>query len=137
MAEPSAFVLDTFAWLAYLQDEPAAARVEQVLEQAAKEKRPVFVSIINLGEVLYIIERRGGVSKAQAALALIRQLPIEILPADEPAVFAAAHIKANHALSYADAFTVAAAIRQNAQLLTGDPEFKSVEHLVKVEWLGK
>ena len=137
MAEPSAFVLDTFAWLAYLQDEPAAARVEQVLEQAAKEKRPVFVSIINLGEVLYIIERRGGLSKAQAALALIRQLPIEILPADEPAVFAAAHIKANHALSYADAFTVAAAIRQNAQLLTGDPEFKSVEHLVKVEWLGK
>ena len=137
MAEPSAFVLDTFAWLAYLQDEPAAARVEQVLEQAAKEKRPVFVSIINLGEVLYIIERRGGVPKAQAALALIRQLPIEILPADESAVFAAAHIKANHALSYADAFTVAAAIRQNAQLLTGDPEFKSVEHLVKVEWLGK
>ena len=137
MAEPSAFVLDTFAWLAYLQDEPAAARVERVLEQAAKEKRPVFVSIINLGEVLYIIERRGGVSKAQAALALIRQLPIEILPADEPAVFAAAHIKANHALSYADAFTVAEAIRQNAQLLTGDPEFKSVEHLVKVEWLGK
>ena len=137
MAEPSAFVLDTFAWLAYLQDEPAAARVEQVLEQAAKEKHPVFVSIINLGEVLTIIERRGGVSKAQAALALIRQLPIEILPADEPAVFAAAHIKANHALSYADAFTVAAAIRQNAQLLTGDPEFKSVEHLVKVEWLGK
>jgi predicted nucleic acid-binding protein len=137
MAEPSAFVLDTFALLAYLKDEPAAERIEQLLEQAGKEKCRLFASIMNLGELLYIIERRGGISKAQDALALIRQLPIEILPADEQAVFAAAHIKASHALSYADAFAAAAAMRDQAVLLTGDPEFKSVEHLVKVEWLAK
>ena len=137
MADKFAFVLDTFALLAYLQDEPAAARIENVLEGAGKEKCRLFASIINLGEVLYITERRGGVSKAQDALALIRQLPIEILPADEQAVFTAAHIKANHALSYADAFAVAAAIRENAVILTGDPEFETVEQLIKVEWLGK
>ncbi len=137
MADKFAFVLDTFALLAYLQDERAGARIEKVLEDAGKEKCRLFASIINLGEVLYITERRGGASKAQDALALIRQLPIEILPADEQAVFAAAHIKANHALSYADTFAVAAALRQKATVLTGDPEFKSVEQLVKVEWLGK
>jgi ribonuclease VapC len=137
MAEPSAFLLDAFALLAYLQDEPAAARVEQVLEQAGKGKCRLFVSIINLGELLYIIERRGGASKAQEALALIQQLPIEILAADEPAVFSAAHIKAAHALSYADAFAVAAATHENACILTGDAEFKDVEQLVKVEWLVK
>ena len=137
MAEPSAYVLDSFALLAYLTDEPAAERVEQVLGQAAKEKCRLFLSIINLGEILYTVERRGGLSKAQEALALVRQLPIEILPADEQAVFAAAHIKATHALSYADAFTVAAAFRQKAVILTGDPEFKNVEKMIKVEWLGK
>ena len=137
MAEPSAFVLDTFALLAYLQDEPAAARVEQLMEQAVKEKCRLFISIINLGEVLYIIERRGKASKAQEALALIRQLPIEILAADEPAVFSAAHIKASHALSYADAFAVAAALHENACILTGDVEFKGLEKMVKVEWLCK
>jgi len=137
MADKFAFVLDTFALLAYLKDEPAAARIEKVLVVAGKEKCRLFASIINLGEVLYITERRGGVSKAQDALALIRQLPIEILPADEQAVFAAAHIKANHALSYADAFAVAAAIRENAVILTGDPEFESVESVVTVEWLEK
>ena len=70
-------------------------------------------------------------------MALIRQLPIEILPADEPAVFASAHIKANHALAYADAFAVAAAIGKGALILTGDPEFKSIEQMAKVEWLEK
>ena len=137
MAEKTAFVLDTFALLAYLKDEPAAARIEKVLELAGKDKCRLFASTMNLGELLYITERRGGISKAQDALALIRQLPIEILPADEQAVFSAAHIKATHALSYADAFAVAAAVLEQAVVLTGDPEFESVEELVKVEWLGK
>jgi ribonuclease VapC len=137
MTEKPAFVLDTFALLAYLKDDPAAARVEQVLELAGKNQCRLFASIINLGELLYITERRGGISKAQDALALIQQLPIEILPAGEQAVFSAAHIKATHALSYADAFVVAAAIHEQALVLTGDPEFESVEELVKVEWLGK
>ena len=137
MAEPAAFVLDAFALLAYLRDEPAAARIEKVLVDAGKEKCRLFVSIINLGEILYIIERRGGISKAQDALALIRQLPIQIMSADEQAVFSAAHIKANFALSYADAFAVAAAVSENAVILTGDPEFETVESIVKVEWLEK
>ena len=135
MADPSAFVLDTFALLEYLQDEPAAARIQKVLEDALKEKCRVFASIINLGEVLYITERRGGAVKAHDTLALIRQLPIEILPADEQFAFSAAHIKANYAVSYADAFAVAAALSQTATLLTSDREFKSVAPLLSVEWL--
>jgi predicted nucleic acid-binding protein len=63
--------------------------------------------MINLGGLLYITERKGGVAKAQDALALIRRLPIEILPADEQAIFAAARIKANYAISYAGSFVVA------------------------------
>ncbi len=135
MAESTAFVLDSFALLAYLQDESVASRIEKLLENAGKEKCRLFLSMINLGELLFITERRGGVAKAQDALALIRQLPIEIVPADEQTVFAAAHIKANHSLSYADSFVVAIAIQENATIVTGDPEFQSIEKLAKVEWL--
>jgi predicted nucleic acid-binding protein len=85
--------------------------------------------------MLSIIERRAGVAKTQDALALIRQLPLEILPADEQAVFAAAHIEASHTLSYANAFAVASAIQENAVVLTSDPEFETVASLVTVEWL--
>jgi ribonuclease VapC len=135
MTESAVFVLDSFALLAYLQDEPVASRIEKLLDNAAKEKCSLFLSIINLGEILYITERRGGVVKAQDALALIQQLPIEILFVDEQTVFAAAHIKANHSISYADSFAVAAAMQEDAAIVTADPEFHSVEAIVKVEWL--
>jgi len=58
----------------------------------------------------------------QEVLASIRQLPINILPADEQTVLDAAHIKANHAISYADSFVVVAAMSEGAVILTGDPE---------------
>jgi ribonuclease VapC len=135
MAEQISFVLDSFALLAYLQDEPVASRIEKLLENAGKEKCLLLFSLINLGELLYIIERRGGVAKAQDALALIRQLPIEIVPVEEQMVFAAAHIKANYPLSYADAFAVVVAMEKNASIITGDPEFQSVEALIRIEWL--
>ena len=137
MADQPAFVLDTFALLAYMQDEPVAARIEKLLENARKDKCRLFISLINLGEILYITERRGGVAKAQDALALIRQLPVEVLPADEQVVFSAAHIKANHTISYADSFAVSIALNENAVILTGDPEFEAVESLVTIEWLQK
>jgi predicted nucleic acid-binding protein len=135
MADLPAFILDSFALLAYLQDEPAAPRVETLLENAKKEKCNLMISVINLGEILYITERRGGVAKTQDTLALIQQLPVEILPADEKAVFSAAHINANYAISYEDSFVVAAAVEKDAVILTNDPEFESTKLIVRVEWL--
>jgi ribonuclease VapC len=72
MDNPPAFSLDTFALLAYLLDEPAAARIEKLLKDARQGKCRLYLSIINLGEILYITERRGGVEKVQDALALLQ-----------------------------------------------------------------
>ena len=135
MTDTAVFVLDSFALLAYLQDEPVASRIEKLLENAHQGKGRLLLSIINLGELLYITERRGGIARAQDALALIRQLPIDILLADEQTVFSAAHIKANHAISCADSFVAAIAMQEEAVILTGDPEFQSVETLIQLEWL--
>lgn len=93
------------------------------------------MTVINIGEVLYITERTGGGMAARAVAGLLDSLPIQVVDADRELTFAAAHIKAGHALSYADAFAVALALRLDAVLITGDPEFRSVESLVKVEWL--
>jgi ribonuclease VapC len=135
MAEQTSIVLDCNALLAYLQDEPAGSRIEKLLVNAKKGKYQLSLSLTNLGGILYIIERRGGIEKAQDALALIGQLPIEIPLVDEQTVFTAAHIKAKHAISFADAFVVATAIQENATVVTADPEFQSVEAAVQVEWL--
>jgi predicted nucleic acid-binding protein len=131
------YLLDSFAVLAYLNNEPGRQQVEAILEQAQKRQCRIYMCMINLGEVLYSVERRRGFIAAQKTLMLLQSLPIKILEVTNELVLEAAHIKASHPLSYADAFAVAIAIKQKAIVLTGDPEFESVETMVTVEWLGK
>ena len=131
------FVLDSFALLAYLNGEPGRARVKEVLKSAEQGAGRVFLCMINFGEVLYTTERRRGFATAQGVQSLIESMPITIVEATRTFVLEAAHIKANHALSHADAFAVASALRENAIVLTGDPEFGAVESIVTVEWLEK
>ncbi len=47
---------------------------------------------------------------------------------------AAAHIKAEHQLAYADAFAAALAVSNGATLVTGDPEFKVLEDSLSIHW---
>jgi len=131
------YILDSFAFMAYFENEPGAERVEQILQDVRDGKAHAFISIINLGEVVYNTERRHGLNKAQDTLALIQEMPIEVLPADDQTVFAAAHIKANHPISYADAFVIVAAQKLNGIVMTGDPEFHDVTELAQVEWLKR
>jgi predicted nucleic acid-binding protein len=137
VANKSVYLLDGFALLAYLNDEAGCTRVQEILALAEGRKCRVVMCLVNLGEVLYITERERGLAMAQSVLALAESLPLELLDASRDLVLDAAHIKAHHPLSYADAFAVAAAVRENAVVVTGDLEFKSVEELIKIEWLGR
>jgi predicted nucleic acid-binding protein len=137
MHDLPAYVLDSFAFIAYLEDEPAAQRIQKLLEDAKENKCRLYISIINLGEILYSVERNNGLAKTHEVLALIQSLPLEILPADNQSVLAAAHIKATHPISYADAFVVVAAQNINGTIMTGDPELEEVTELAKIEWLKK
>lgn len=130
-----AYVFDSFAMLAYLEGEAGMETVKKRLRQAETEAFAAYLCLINLGEILYITERERGIQQARAVLGMIEQLPLTLLPADREAILAAAHIKASYPLAYADAFVVAAAQMEQAAILTGDPEFRNVEHLVSVEWL--
>ncbi len=109
-------VLDSWALLAYLKGEPAADRIEAVwLAEGAA------ISSINLGEVLYIRAREEGHDVAVASLKVIRKR-LEVIDPDWPLVEAAAKIKADGGLSYADAFCIATAVKLDVSLWTGDPE---------------
>lgn len=132
---PDSYVLDSFALLAYLEDEAGAERVHAVLAQGQVGKADIAMCIINYGEVLYITERERGLPTAQHVIAMIDQLPITVVDADRALTFAAAHVKASGRLSYADAFAAALAEIREATLLTGDPEFHQVESFIAIEWL--
>ena len=93
------YILDSYAVLAHLEGEAGQATVGHILADAQAGRCIARFSLINLGEVLYIIERERGLQQAYLALAGIQQLPIEIVPASQKMVFAAAHIKATCAVS--------------------------------------
>jgi predicted nucleic acid-binding protein len=131
------YVLDSHAILAYLQAEPGDIRVRELLEKATQEECRLHMCVVNLGEVIYIVERGAGFAKAEDTLAAIAQLPIEIADADRELTLATARLKAVCPIAYADCFAAALAQTTNAILVTGDPEFKKLkpEWEVRVEWL--
>jgi predicted nucleic acid-binding protein len=134
---PENYVFDSFALLAYLEDEAGATRIEALLEQARKETTQIWMSVVNLGEVLYITEREQGLPQSRQVLAAIEQLPLIFVEVDRGLALSAAHIKANFPLAYADAFAIALAQHKNAYVVTGDREFEQVESLITVEWLPR
>ena len=135
MPDLPVYVLDSYAILTLFEAEAGVDQVEAILNDAVQNNAHLYMSQINLGEILYIIERERGLSAAQRALATIEQLPIELLEATRERILQAAHIKATARLSYADAFAVAAASEFNGSVLTGDPEFSEVENEIFVTWL--
>ncbi len=139
VTNPTAFTLDSFALLAYLEGEAGMPRVQAILAAALAGSHTVYLSLINLGEILYIVERERGLTAARRTLAAIDQLPIQVVPVSRTIVLAAAHIKASYPVSYADAFAVVTARDYGAVLVTGDPEFKSIvdAELVAIEWLPR
>ncbi len=130
------YVLDTFALVALFQDEPGAARVQELLNEAT-ETTPVYLTAVNLGEVLYTIERRQGQHAASDTLALIDTLPIDVRPVDRDLALRAARLKATVRLGYADCFVAALADTLDATVLTGDPDFSAVEDRIAIEWLPR
>lgn len=129
------YVLDSFALLAYFQAEPGGAKVRDLLKKASAKKAAAFLSVIDLGEIIYITERKLGPKTSENTLEDIFRLPIQLAEANMDRVLSAAHIKAQYAISYADAFVVSLAQELKATIATADPEFKKVESLTKILWL--
>ncbi len=130
-----AYVLDSFAALAYLEAEVGGAAVRALLESARDRQARLVMSMINVGEVYYILYRERGEEQAEAALADLRALPITLHAATDERIVAAARLKARVPIAYADAFAATLAQELNALLVTGDPEFKIIETQVNVMWL--
>ncbi len=119
------FVLDSYALLAFFRDEAGADDVEKLLNEAAEDKHELYVTVINAGEVYYMSCRKDSVAKANQVWDAMKKFPLHFIEVDMDLSLAAAKIKANYKLSFADAFAVAIAIQKKATLLTGDDEFES------------
>lgn len=119
-------VLDAWAILAFYEDHPRAGAVFEAIDSGE-----AVISAVNLGEVLYQLERELGWKRAVELVEALRSVTFVEEP-DWELVCAAAHIKAGGGLSYADCFCIATAQKHGAALYTGDPEILSLEASVSM-----
>jgi len=104
-------VLDSWALIAFFEDEPAADEVEKLLHQAAEEKHKLLLSVVNWGEIFYSTMRAVSQQAAEEKAGEIASLPIEIVGLGEDLKLTrqAAIYKATRKMSYADCFAAALA----------------------------
>lgn len=125
------YVLDSFAIMAWLKNsEPSASTVNGILLGDAD----VVMSAINIGEVAYTLRKRFRPKDAELFLSRVPNLPFEIVVPAFPDILEAATLKSRYPISYADAFAAQLALKRDAPLVTGDPEFRGIAGLTFV-WL--
>lgn len=141
VSSPDSYVLDSFAVIAWLRDEPGADTVQGLLEWAEQKRAKILLSWMNIAEIYYITKRRSIEPDPQLAadkvVELLEHLPIQIEPISKLEAVGAARLKADYAMSLADAFAATLAKTYNARLVTGDPEFEAldVKKEVSILWL--
>ena len=129
------FIFDSHALLKLFQKEKGYEKIIRLLEEILKGGTKKYLNAINLGEIIYSTKREFGDQKKVEVLANIERLSFTILPVPNNLIFQAAEYKAQYGISYADCFALASAIEYKAMIVTGDPEFKKVEHLVDIVWV--
>ena len=126
-------MLDSYALLSYLKKESKYEKVKNLL---SSDEFLILMNEINLGETFYIVAKERGLENAHYFIeTILPSLPIDHGPNIFEDVLEAAKIKANYTLSYADCFAIHTALKEEATLVTGDPEFKKVEKIVKIDWV--
>jgi predicted nucleic acid-binding protein len=128
-------VLDSYALMAFFEDEPGADLVRNLLLKAEESDLKLLMSVVNLGEVWYSIARTTSPETADQYIHEIQGMAIDIVDADWGLTHQAAVFKANGNIAYGDCFAAALAKSHQAELITGDREFKTLEDEIKISWL--
>jgi len=105
--KPKAYVLDTWAVIAYFEDEPSAQQIADLISTAHEEAIPVYMTIVNVGEVWYTIARELSEDDANGSIKELHDLRIQFVDADWELTLEAAHFKSQNKMSYADCFAAA------------------------------
>jgi uncharacterized protein with PIN domain len=133
-------LLDAYALVALVADEPAAEEVEAILRTGGAR-----VVVVNLAEAVDIAQRVHGIS-AEATRAALEPLfvtdVLAVTVSDIVRGWRAAHVRVEHddkkasAISMADCFLLAHAMIDGGPIATADPPVASVARSQGVDVIG-
>jgi uncharacterized protein with PIN domain len=133
-------LLDAYALVALIADEPAADRVETILRNSGAR-----IVVVNLAEAVDICSRVRNLSTEEVRAViepLILGNVLSLAVSDEPQAWLAAEIRAEHydrrsaALSMADCFLLAHGMTDGGPIATSDPPLASVAAGLELEVIG-
>ena len=95
----------------------------------------MLITVVNAGEIWYIVAREASAADADASIKQLRDLGVKFVDVDWELAKIAGNFKSRHKMSFADCFAAALAKQKRGHLATGDPEFTQVESEISIEWL--
>ena len=129
------YVLDANALLDLIEAGPGFRKVEQLLQAALRNQAVVLTSVLNWGEVFYLLWQRRGEEKARQTIANLSRLPLQIVVVDFLQALQAGELKALHKIPYVDCVTAALAILHRAVLVTSDRDFEKLGRHFPILWI--
>jgi ribonuclease VapC len=130
----SAKVLDSYALLAFLEDEPGADLVRGLLAKAEDRGAKLLLSVVSLGEVWASIARSSSPQDADHYIEEIQGMSVDIVDADWSMTRQAASLRASLGLPYAACFAIALAKARRAELISGNREIAEADTGITVTW---
>ena len=126
------YVLDANAVIRYFElgSTGGGERVRKLFEQSERNQARLFMSVINMGEVFYILLKHLGEQRARHYI-LALQHAVTMVEADTGRTIEAATWKHKYKLGYADSFAATLALASKATLVSADPAFEKVGKSLK------
>lgn len=135
MKRSKVVVLDSWAIMAYLEDEPSAGKIGEILTDSLSDESRLLMSVINAGEIWYTVARRRSEKEADDTIRWLKEMGVRLIDADWALTKIAAEFKAKGNISYADCYAAAVAKQNDGDLFTGDREFAQFERSINIKWL--
>lgn len=130
------YVLDSSAILRYLDGEPGAARVADIIKLHLAGKCAAIIAAAHWGEIAGITCKARGKPAMELALSRLGAFGIEVVAADADRAVRAALLKLKTQVPYVDAFGVElAAETRDRVFVTADFDFKAASGEAKIEFL--
>jgi len=95
------YVMDSYAMIAFFEDESGADRVSKILNEIVERKAKGFMSVMNWGEIFYNTMREQGIEVAETIITQFNKYQIQLIDVDKKLTYQAAKLKAKYAVAYA------------------------------------
>ncbi|MBI9072305.1 MAG: PIN domain-containing protein [Melioribacteraceae bacterium] len=132
MKQRGKYVIDSFSIISYCEGIKNSVKVSDIFKSALNNEIEIYTSVITYGDILSLIHKHADSVKVALFIKTFEQLPIKVINITKEQVEEAAKLKAENKLGFAESYTAALAISENACLITGEKLLGSLKNKIDI-----